>query len=172
MSRPRGERRRLARALALLALGGCAQVLGLPADDELASIAKAFCRCEGLADAWPGEPCASHVEGRLATAEPEVRQAGLDLFTKQKCELCDNTDGRAICAGSAPLCVNTAGACGTTQVCCLADGESVYCGAQGVCLEEPAGVWRQVPSAAGKFHAAARPDSSPNACPPAPASAA
>ncbi len=134
-----GERRCLALALALLALGGCAQVLGLPGDDELTSIAKAFCRCEGLSDAWPGETCEAHVEGRLASADPEVRRAWLDLFTEQSCELCDNDAGRAICAGSAPLCVNTAGACGTTQVCCLADGDSVYCGAQGVCVEDAAG---------------------------------
>ena len=138
MSRGRGERRRVARVVVLFALGGCAQVLGLPADEDLASIAKAFCLCEGLADAWPGETCEAHVEGRLAAADPGVRRAWLDLFTQEQCELCDNEAGRAICAGSAPLCVNSAGACGTTQVCCLADGESVYCGAQGICVEEPA----------------------------------
>ena len=88
MSRGRGERRRVARVVVLFALGGCAQVLGLPADEDLASIAKAFCLCEGLADAWPGETCEAHVEGRLAAADPGVRRAWLDLFTQEQCELC------------------------------------------------------------------------------------
>lgn len=118
---------------------GCAQVLGLPAEDEIESAARAFCKCEDLGSAWPGEGCESHVEGRLATASPEVRSAWLDLFTAERCERCDNAAGRALCAGTAPLCVNTAGACGTTEVCCLADGDSVYCGGQGVCVKDPEG---------------------------------
>lgn len=134
MKRPR---RLIPHALAGLAMVGCAQVLGLPADDEIESAARAFCKCEDLGSAWPGEDCESHVEGRLATASPEVRRAWLDLFTAEGCEQCENEEGRAKCAGTAPLCVNTAGACGATAVCCLADGDSVYCGGQGVCVKDP-----------------------------------
>ena len=126
-------------AAGLLLVAGCAQILGLPGDDELETVATAFCRCDDLGNAWPGEDCKSHVEGRLASAPAEVRKAWLDLFSEKECKKCENAEGRAVCAGSAPLCVNTGGACGATGACCLADGDDVYCGAQGVCVEEPDG---------------------------------
>ncbi|MBL9021097.1 MAG: hypothetical protein JNL21_02805 [Myxococcales bacterium] len=132
-------RGRLRWLLASCAVAGCAQVLGLPEEDELKSAARAFCKCDDLTEAWPGEACESHVEGRLVSADSETRRAWLDLFEKEGCEQCDNEAGRARCAGSAPLCVNTLGACGSTNVCCLADGDRVYCGAQGICVEDAAG---------------------------------
>ncbi len=135
----RGQRRGGANAAAVLFLASCAQVLGLPADDEVAAVADTFCKCEDFAAAWPGEDCRTHVEGRLATAPEDVRRAWLDLFIAEDCRVCTNAEGRATCAGSAPLCVNTGGACGANDVCCLADGDDVYCGAQGVCVAEPAG---------------------------------
>lgn len=135
-----GSRRVAANVAALLVVvAGCAQILGLPADDELETVATAFCRCTDFDNAWPGETCISHVEGRLAAAPADVRKAWLDLFAERSCRQCDNAEGRAICAGSAPLCVNTGGACGATGACCLADGDDVYCGAQGVCVKEPEG---------------------------------
>lgn len=138
MRSTRAPRRGRARwLLAAGAIAGCAQVLGLPEDEEVQSVARAFCKCDDLRDAWPGETCETHVEGRLATADSETRRAWLDLFSDEGCEKCDNEAGRARCAGSAPLCVNTSGACGSTSVCCLADGDRVYCGAQGVCVEDP-----------------------------------
>jgi hypothetical protein len=136
----RASRRLAARAAAvLLVVAGCAQILGLPGDDQLETVATAFCRCTDFESAWPGEDCKSHVEGRLASAPEEVRKAWLDLFSEKECRKCENAEGRAICAGSAPICVNTGGACGATGACCLADGDDVYCGAQGVCVEEPDG---------------------------------
>jgi hypothetical protein len=135
----RGPRRRAVHAAAVLLLAGCAQILGLPADEELETIATAFCRCADFEDAWPGEGCKAHVEGRLAAASDSVRRSWLELFDDQSCRQCENLAGRATCAGTAPICVNTGGACGANEACCLADGESVYCGAQGVCVKEPQG---------------------------------
>jgi hypothetical protein len=123
-------------AVAAMAIS-CAEVIGVPSETK--SIAEDFCKCAGdesMDDAWPGETCIAHVEGRLSTAEPEVLAAWLDTYTENDCGSCTNTAGRQACKSAAPICAAVGASCKNTAFCCTPPGEEVYCGDQFVCVSE------------------------------------
>jgi hypothetical protein len=118
---------------------GCAQILGLPTEQESKQIGDGFCKCDdGYTEGWAGEKCSAHISDALDTATREQRDAWLELFEKESCHKCTNTEGRRTCASAPPVCVPEGGACGVGEVCCAKEGLLPYC-SQGACAYDPVG---------------------------------
>jgi hypothetical protein len=136
-----GARAALSAATAALFVTGCATVLGLGADADYVSAAKAVCQCSASYDLYAsgceGDPnavaacaqerCTTAVDGALRKASAATVAKWLDTFGKESCDSCVATK-QVTCVLSPPVCKDLGAECDPTRPeCCGALDSSAVC---------------------------------------------
>lgn len=137
------DARRIAAATVVLTVGAlagtsCAGIAGI--EGTYRGAVSSMCACDGLADAYGGDPtaCADWFEERLASAKKSEVSAWLKTYVDLSCDLCTPSyaQTKLPCVHSPPFCSPDGGACSAALDCCNYPDSAACLGAtvgNGVC---------------------------------------